>query len=83
MPRISFTAICSGTVQKVGRTSGKAYQITRFVEIPSLQVIEVFGDLGLLPHADARDYVLEGGLSKGIDFPVLISPLPVVASKGK
>jgi hypothetical protein len=77
MAIISFKGICSGTAEKVGQKSGKPYKITSFVEIPSLNKFEVFGDLGLPAHEDARDYVLEAGvvgLSNVVVKPAVNSP---------
>jgi len=64
MAVITFKGICSGTEDKIGRTSGKSYQITKFVELPSMKAIEVFGDLGLPVSLEARDYVLNADVVK-------------------
>jgi len=57
MASVSFKGICSGTTTKVSTKTGKPYSITTFVEIPSLKRFEVFGDLKLSAHEDAREYV--------------------------
>jgi len=62
MATISFKGLCSGTETKHSNKSGKDYQITKFVEIPSLQGFEVFGDLGLSSHDDVREYVLDANV---------------------
>jgi hypothetical protein len=58
MAFITFKGICSGTTTKVSTKTGKPYSITTFVEIPSLKRFEVFGDLKLPAHEDARDYAI-------------------------
>ena len=62
MAQITFKGICSGTQSKHSTKKNSDYKITAFVEIPSLQKFEVFGDLGLSAHDDVRDYVLEAGI---------------------
>ncbi|MBI5945353.1 MAG: hypothetical protein HY864_13370 [Chloroflexi bacterium] len=62
MATISFKGICSGTNEKVSTKKGTKYKITSFVEIPSLNKFEVFGDLGLSPHDDPREYTFEAGI---------------------
>lgn len=62
MATITFKGICSGTETKNSKKSGRDYQITKFVEIPSLKSFEVFGDLGLSAHEDVREYVLDAGI---------------------
>ena len=75
MAQITFKGICSGTQAKISTKKGTAYKITSFVEIPSLQKFEVFGDLGLSAHEDARDYVLEAGIV-GLQNVVVKSGIP-------
>lgn len=62
MAQITFKGLCSGTETKHSNKSGKYYQITKFVEIPSLQSFEVFGDLALAAHEDVREYVLDANI---------------------
>jgi len=56
MAQIAFKGICSGTTTKISTKTGKPYSITTFVELPSLKRFEVFGDLKLAAHEDAREY---------------------------
>jgi hypothetical protein len=63
MANITFKGICSGTSTKHSNKSGNDYKITSFVEVPSLNKFEVFGDLGLSAHEDVREYVLEAGIT--------------------
>ena len=58
--KISFRGICSGTETKKSLKSGKDYQITKFVELPSMKVLEVFGDLGLPVSETPVQWDLEG-----------------------
>jgi len=44
---INFRGICSGTETRISRRTGQPYQVTTFVELPSMKLLEVFGDLGL------------------------------------
>lgn len=62
MARITFKGLCSGTETRHSTKSNKDYQITKFVEIPSLQSFEVFGDLGLAAHEDVREYVIDASI---------------------
>jgi len=62
MARITFKGLCNGTITKTGRTSGKEYQVTSFVEVPSLKNFEVFGDLGLVQNFEVREYTLEADI---------------------
>jgi len=61
---LSFKGICSGTEEKTGRTSGKAYKITKFVEVPSMKVLEVFGDIGLPASMQVQEYALQCDVDK-------------------
>ncbi len=63
MATITFKGICSGTATKHSNKSGNDYKITSFVEVPSLNKFEVFGDLGLSAHEDVREYVFEAGVT--------------------
>ena len=72
MAKITFRGMCSGTSTKHSKKSGNDYQITSFVEVPSLNKFEVFGDLGLPAHEDVRDYVLEAGIT-GLSNVVVVS----------
>ena len=62
MAQIIFNGLCSGSVTKTSGKTGKPYTMTTFVELPSLNKFEVFGDLGLPAHSDARPYVLDGNI---------------------
>lgn len=62
MAQISFNGLCSGSVTKTSSKTGKPYTMTTFVELPSLNKFEVFGDLGLVAHSDPRPYILEGNV---------------------
>lgn len=62
MAQITFKGLCSGTQTRHSNKSNKDYQITSFVEIPSLNKFEVFGNLGLVAHEDVRDYVFDAGV---------------------
>lgn len=73
MAKIQFKGLCSGTETKLSKKSGKDYQITKFVEMPSLQTFEVFGDLGLAAHEDVREYVLEANVT-GLGNVKVVSP---------
>jgi hypothetical protein len=77
MAKIMFSGLCSGTVTRHSDKSGKDYSITSFVEYPSLQKFEVFGDLGLVAHLEVKDYVLEAGVEK-LSFPKVVSAIPAV-----
>lgn len=59
MAKIVFRGMCSGTQTKISKSKGTEYKVTTFVEMPSLQKFDVFGDLGLTAHEDARDYELD------------------------
>jgi len=63
MAEIRFKGLCSGSSTKLSSKSGKNYTITSFVELPSLNKFEVFGDLGLPAHEDVREYVIEAGIT--------------------
>ena len=76
MAVIKFCAACSGTIERHSNKKNVDYRITRFVEFPALKPIEIFGDLGLEPHADYRDYVLEADIT-GLQNVVIHSAAPV------
>jgi hypothetical protein len=78
MAEIRFKGICSGTVAKHSAKKNSDYKITTFVEIPSLQKFEVFGDLGLAAHDDAREYVIEGAV---ISLQNVVVKAPAPAAK--
>jgi hypothetical protein len=59
-----FRGLCSGTETRISKTSQQPYQITKFVEFPSLNTFEVFGDLGIPPTLEAVDWEMEGQIEK-------------------
>ena len=61
MAQVKFVGMCSGTESKVSKKGGN-YSITRFVEFPSMNTFEIFGDLGLARSETPREYILEGEL---------------------
>jgi hypothetical protein len=73
MAKIQFRGVCSGTEERLSKKTGNPYKITKFVEFPSLQTFEVFGDLGLPAHEDVRDYVLEASVT-GLGNVKVVSP---------
>jgi len=56
---LKIKAICSGTEVKTSRKSGNTYSITKLVEVPSMKVLEIFGDLGLPQSFEPREYILQ------------------------
>lgn len=73
MAKISFRGVCSGTETRKSKKTGNEYQITTFVEFPTLKPFEVFGDLGLKAHEDVRDYELEANVT-GLGNVRVLSP---------
>lgn len=78
MAQILINGICSGSETKHSAKSGKDYTITRFVEVPSLQGFDLFGDFNLQPSQEVKQYVFEAGI-EALKFPKLISVNPVSA----
>jgi len=62
MATITFKGLCSGTDKRHSTKKNTDYTITKFVEVPSLQTFEVFGDLGLPAHDDVREYTIEANV---------------------
>jgi len=56
---LKFRGMCSGTEVRNSPKSGKDYQVTKFVELPSMNVLTVFGDLGLSLSAEPQDWEFE------------------------
>lgn len=81
MAEIKFKGICSGTQAKTS-AKGNAYQVTTFVELPSLKTFDVFGNLGLVAHDTPVEYVLQGSITaNGLSNVTVVSPAPASAKK--
>lgn len=78
MAKIVIVGRCSGTEVRHSNKSGKDYSVTRWSEVPSMKSVELFGDFGLAPSDEVREYVLEAGI-KELTFPALVSNNPVPA----
>lgn len=72
---LKFRGLCSGTETKISKKSGQPYQITRFVEMPSLKTFEVFGDLGIPVTMEPTDWELQGDIENVSNVQVLGGPL--------
>jgi hypothetical protein len=60
---IRFRGMCSGTEKRHSNKTGNDYTITKFVEVPSMSVLDVFGDLKLGSSESVQEYVLEGDVT--------------------
>lgn len=63
MAAVKFRGLCSGTQVKNKRDGSGTYTITRFVEVPSMRPFDVFGDLGLKPSEEVREYEFEATIT--------------------
>lgn len=81
MAQLIVNAMCSGTETKHSSNSGKDYQITTFVEMPSMKSFQLFGDFQLPLSQEVKQYIFETGVdaSGKLSFPKLVSSLPVPA----
>jgi len=68
---LKFKGLTSGTEQKMSR-AGQPYHITKFVEIPSMNTFECFGDLGLPAVVVPTDFELSADVT-GVKNVVVIS----------
>ena len=62
MAKIQFRGMCSGSQKKDKRDGSGSYTVTRFVEVPSMQSFDVFGDLGLPASDQVQDYQLDADI---------------------
>jgi len=69
--KVKFRGYCSGTETRMSQKTGKPYQITKFVEVGTLDDLEIFGDLGLVAHEEPRDYEIIGKIT-GFEFPKVL-----------
>ena len=76
MAKIVIVGRCGGTLTKHSVKSGKDYQITRFSEVPSMDMVDLFGDFKLEPSDEVREYVFEAGIGS-LNFPKLVSSVVV------
>jgi hypothetical protein len=77
-----FNGMCSGTETKNAKKTGNPYQITTFVELPSMHSFQLFGDFQLPMSQEVKQYVFEAGIGQNgnIEFPKLISVNPLAAA---
>jgi len=57
--QLTFQGLCKGTEKKHSTKSNQDYYITKFVELPSMNTFEAFGDLGLPVSLVPTQFVLE------------------------
>jgi hypothetical protein len=76
MANVSVTALCGGTETKISAKTKNPYQITKFVEVPSMVPFEVFGDLGLPVSMTPVQFEFECGITGLSNVKVLSGSLP-------
>lgn len=86
MAQITFTGMCKGTETKVSSKTNREYKITSFVDMTTFKTFEVFGDLGLQPDTNPREYKLDATIVTLNDVkvrPSVNDPVPATTVKNK